>query len=257
MASGATFHKLTASYCAAAAQRVLSKLLTVEMEQASRDLRSIVHCMEMYRMPSMAEAAQIRDVAARHEYVFDNGLSSPDFFDVEKRMASEEFEILRRRIDVSKGVLEVGCFTGLNLIGLAILGCNRVAGIDFVRGAVQWCHDEAVRRGYCVMAGCSTFPPKDEYNIPRHKAPQIICFDVLEHQRNVGQFLDGVDRALAPDGRAFFLVPKGREYYDCGHVAFFPDAECLHNVLDYVFEVDELFELKTCKKLFASCRRRS
>ena len=202
-------------------------------------------------MPSMIEAAKIMDVAARHAYVFDNGLSSPDFFDVEKRMASEEFALIRDHCQYDHRILEVGCFTGLNLLGLATLGYQRLIGVDFVAGAVDWLNKEALRRGLAGVTGIHThFEPSRDID-------RIICFDVLEHQLDVGEFLMNVTVSLKPDGRALFLVPKGREYFDCGHVAFFPDLACLRNVLEYFFEVEELFELKTCPKLFASCKRRS
>lgn len=204
--------------------------------------------------PSMEEAANIRDVAARHAYVFDNGLSSPDFFDVEKRMASEEFRLIVSHSDRDNSVLEVGCFTGLNLLGLEILGYTNLIGMDFVEGALKWCREQS--QGL-VKTIHETFPLLGKHDIPHDFTfDRFVCFDVLEHQLNVGSFLTGVQRLLKPTGRALFLVPVGREFYDCGHVAFFPDAECLRNVLDYVFEVEEIFELKTCKKLFASCRRR-
>lgn len=206
--------------------------------------------------PSMAEAAKIRNVAARHAYVFDNGLSSPDFFDVEKRLASEEFGLLRERIQPKQTILEIGCFTGLNLLGLSRLGYEHLTGVDFVRGAITWALEQEPELNVWV----GEFPPCARWAF----FDCIICFDVLEHQRNIGAFIESVVDHLYPkdSGRrnaahAYFLVPVGKEYYDCGHVAFFPDAECLRNVLDYVFEVDEIFELKTCKKLFASCRKRA
>lgn len=205
--------------------------------------------------PSMSEAAKIRDVAKRHAYVFDNGLSSPDFFDLDKRMESEEFHLLRERIKTTDSVLEVGCFTGLNLLGLRKSGhTGFLRGLDFVWGAIHWLDQESERLGANINAQEEVFPFDTDHIDDYHK---LICFDVLEHQRNVGDFLDAVPILLKDNGRALFLVPKGREYYDCGHVAFFPDVECLRNVLDYVFEVEEIFELKTCKKLFAACRRRN
>lgn len=105
-----------------------------------------------------------------------------------------------------------------------------------------------------ALASVAEHSPDDLGALPKFN--RVICFDVLEHQLNVQMFLNGVNNCLAPNGRALFLVPAGREYFDCGHVAFFPDSECLRNVLDYVFEVDEIFELQTCRKLFASCRPR-
>jgi len=205
----------------------------------------------------MAEAAKIRDVAKRHAYVFDNGLCSPDFFDVEKRMASEEFWLLRERISLQDTVLEVGCFTGLNLLGLAKRGHSGLFGIDFVQGAIEWLDSESESRGLSVSTMCDNFPNNERLFPFPPIAGRVICFDVLEHQNNDGMFIEAVEGRLALDGRALFLVPIGKEFYDCGHVAFFPDAECLRNVLDYVFDVEEIFELKTCRKLFASCKRRT
>lgn len=207
--------------------------------------------------PSMAEAAKIRDVAARHAYVFDNGLCSPDFFDLPKRMVSEEFGLLRERIKPEQSVLEVGCFTGLNLLGLASVGHSKLHGVDFVRGAVEWLMKKAFERNASISARVSTFSDEFELASDWGKFDSIICFDVLEHQLNCGLFMQQISRCLTDGGRALFLVPIGKQYYDCGHVAFFPDDECLRNVLDYVFDVEEIVTLKSCWKMFASCRKRS
>lgn len=203
-------------------------------------------------MPSMSEAASIRDVAKRHAYVFDNGLSSPDFFKVEKRMASEEFKLLREWIKPEWNVLEVGCFTGLNLLGLAKLGhSGTLCGVDFVSGAIDWLIKNSTQWTNVVAFG-AMFPPSRGHC----QYDAVICFDVLEHQQNVGQFLDGVVDQLVPGGRALIMVPAGKAFYDCGHVAFFPDEECLRNVLDYHLEVHKVERLKTCDKMFAVCSRR-
>lgn len=203
-------------------------------------------------MPSMEEAVKIRDVAARHAYVFDSGLSSPDFFDVEKRMASEEFGLLRKHVEKHADVIEVGCFTGLNLIGLAREGhTGLLEGVDFVKGAIEWLRNNGGKK---IKSTWCEFP---EYGLQASQFDTAILFDVLEHQRNAGQFLEGVAHVLRPGGTALILVPKGREYYDCGHVGFFPDAECLRNVLDYVFDVEECYELASCDKIFAVCRKRA
>src|SRR5262245_27042235 len=101
--------------------------------------------------PSMLEAAKIRDVAARHAYVFDNGLCSPDFFDVEKRGQSEEFCLAPERIQPHDKVLEIGCFTGLNLINLRLRGhTGELKGIEFVSGALEWLadHDPSPRESF-------------------------------------------------------------------------------------------------------------
>ncbi len=206
----------------------------------------------MPEAPSMQLAGSILDIAARHAYVFDNGLCSPDFFDVEKRMASEEFALLRERCETDQRILEIGCLTGLNLLGLATLGYEQLQGLDFVAGAIDWLRAETRRRGLNIQATWV-----DQYPCALHfDFDRMICFDVLEHQQNVGKFLSSTLRDLTPNGRILFLIPKGREYFDCGHVAFFPDCECLRNVLEYFFEVEELFELKSCPKLFACCKRK-
>lgn len=204
-------------------------------------------------MPNMKEAAEIFDVAARHSYVFDNGMSSPDFFDVDKRMASEEFQLLAGRVEKHAKVLEIGCFTGLNLLGLSRLGCDKLHGFDFVKGAVDWLKSQD--KDGAIDAWCETF--NSIYASVEHPDIEaVICFDVLEHQLNVGEFLAGVAKILASNGRLLLLVPKGSSYFDCGHVSFFPDCECLRNVLEYFFDVEEIFELKSCPKLFACCKRK-
>lgn len=204
-------------------------------------------------MPSMSEAAQIRDVAKRHAYVFDNGLSSPDFFDVKKRMRSEEFHLLQNHVSRSWDVFEVGCFTGLNLLGLARSGhYGDIVGVDFVPGAIDWLKKQA-RDVIRLHAFCDSFPCLR----PHRHYDAVIAFDVLEHQQNVGQFLDGVVAALRPGGTALILVPTGKAFYDCGHTAFFPDEECLRNVLDYHLDVLSIQKLTTCEKMFAVCTRRN
>lgn len=208
-------------------------------------------------MPSMQEAAKIFDVAKRHSYVFDNGLSSPDFFDVEKRMESEEFATIKDRCNFGDKIFEVGCFTGLNLLGLAEIGYGQkdgtLTGLDFVEGAVSWARSEHAKRGKgrIEFVSCEF----DQF-LFKETQDRIICYDVLEHQLNVGNFLWRVAHNLKKDGLALFLVPKGREYFDCGHVSFFPDTECLRNVLEYYFSIEETYELKSCPKLFACCKRK-
>ena len=200
----------------------------------------------------MVEAAKIRGVAERHAFVFDAGHSAADFFDVAKRMASEEFALLRRHVKPDQDVIEVGCLTGLNLIGLARKGhAGQLVGIDFVQGAIDWLKEN---KGSAAVEGhCAEFPCR----FAGTEFDAAICFDVLEHQRNQGQFLEGVARVLRPGGTALVLVPARKEYYDCGHAGFFPDAECLRNVLDYAFDVEQCFELASCNKLFALCRKRA
>lgn len=203
----------------------------------------------------MSEAAQIRDVAKRHAYVFDSGHSVADFFDVEKRMKSEEFGILRSRVNPEWNVIEVGCYTGLNLIGLAQSGHNgHLCGVDFVQGALDWLAQQVKARSLSIGYATTEFPKT--IGLPENYYDAAILFDVLEHQRNAGTFLEGVADILRPGGISLVMVPARKEYYDCGHVGFFPDAECLRNVLDYVFDVEECFELASCNKLFALCRKR-
>lgn len=202
----------------------------------------------------MRDAERILDVVARHAHVFDSGESSRDFYDLPKRIESEEFRLLRDRVRLDDDTIEIGCYTGLNLMGLNRTGhVGRLTGLDFVQGAVDWLrehwegHPDALRTICCEFPG--SFPVGPIYDT-------AICFDVLEHQRNVGQFLDGVASVLKPGGKALFLVPARKEYYDCGHVAFYPDEECLSNALNYSFQVEECFELASCNKIFAQCRRR-
>lgn len=199
-------------------------------------------------MPSMLEAAQIRDVVKRHAYVFDNGLCSPDFFDVEKRRHSEEFRLLEG-IPLDCRILEIGCFTGLNLLSLWP-HYRHLTGIDFVPGAVAWLCDQAKLRGMQIETIVG-----DERMCFGRTWDRIILFDVLEHQLNIGCFLSRVSRLVEAGGQALFLVPAGREFYDCGHVAFFPDEECLTNVLNYYFTVLETQRLE-CGKIFARCAPR-
>jgi 2-polyprenyl-3-methyl-5-hydroxy-6-metoxy-1,4-benzoquinol methylase len=201
----------------------------------------------------MNEAARIHDVAKRHAFVFDSGHSCADFFDVDKRMGSEEFSLLKKHVKPEQDVIEVGCYTGLNLIGLARLGhTGNMTAVDFVQGAIDWLKGNWPSSAPVLTAICREFPNFFD----GHKHDVAICFDVLEHQRNQGQFLEAVSEILNPDGVALILVPARKEYYDCGHVGFFPDAECLRNVLDYVFDVEECYELASCNKLFALCRKR-
>lgn len=209
----------------------------------------------------MEEANKIRDVAARHNYVFDNGLCSPDFFDLDKRMASEEFGLLLLHCQPEHKILEAGCLTGLNLLGLATMGYKHLRGIDFVQGAINWLHEEAAQRDLLIESSCLPLPGTDRtefvFKSMDKSVDRIICFDVLEHQLNVGVFLQRVADMLVPGARALFLAPEGSHYFDGGHVSFFPNCDCLRNVLDYYFDVIEIRRLESCPKLFAVCERRA
>jgi len=201
--------------------------------------------------PSMAEAAKIKDVAARHTYVFEHGLTDRGYYDLAARMDSLEFELLCDYVSPTDDVLEVGCLTGLNLLGLAKRGLGgTLTGIDFVEPAISWLRNTAQEHGITVRAICGEFC--DAKLVP---CDSLICFDVIEHQLDMGRFLRRVHALLLPpDGRVVFLVPEGRHYHDCGHVAWFPDVECLRNVLEYFFHVDRL-ELLPTNKFFTVCSR--
>lgn len=204
---------------------------------------------------SMADAAKIHDVAQRHAFAFNNGLSHKDFFDVDKRMKSEEFKLLAKHCDKGHDILEVGCYTGINLLGLGLYGYTSLTGIDFVHGAIEWLEYKAREMEVSINTLCAKFPEQVDH-LSSDKFDRIVLYDVLEHQLNVGEFLKEVNRFLKPDGQALILVPAGKEFYDCGHVAFFPDEECLFNVLDYFFDVQAIHWLQDSKKLFAICNKR-
>jgi cyclopropane fatty-acyl-phospholipid synthase-like methyltransferase len=200
----------------------------------------------------MRTAATIADVAARHAWVFDNGASDQDFFDLPKRVQSNEFWKLLEHVGPDDSVFEIGCLTGLNLLGLATANRGRsLVGIDFVGSAVQWMLEKAVTLGVDDrVSGCiGTFDSRRIKTTDR-----VICFDVLEHQLDVGAFLTAVKSCLrTTESEALFLVPEGAHYNDCGHVAWFPNPDCLRNVLEYFFDVHEI-EVLPCHKIFAACR---
>ena len=212
----------------------------------------------------MEAAARIHDPAQRHAYVYDNGGSDKGFFDVDARIKSPEFSLLRDHCEKGHDILEVGCFTGLNLLGLGLLGYTSLVGIEFVRGALEWMEYKAHELRLKIPTCCAEWPcdyavqwccGTTVYEEGTKRFDRVILFDVLEHQQNVGDFLHYARAVLKSDGRALILVPAGREYYDCGHCAFWPDVECLENTLAYHFNVIECRRVD--RKLFAICEKRN
>jgi len=202
---------------------------------------------------TMEEAARILDVAERHSYVFDQGLCSPEFFDLEARLSSIELGLIRGYCERHHSILEVGCLTGMNLLALHRFGYVDLTGIDFVKAAIEYLNIEAEIVGANIETIHGDF--NHVFRSPPRKYDRVILFDVLEHQLNPGTFLENVAQQVASDGEVLILVPEGKYYLDCGHVAFYPTPQCLQNLLNYFFVV-KTSHVTNNHKIFAHCCRR-
>lgn len=195
----------------------------------------------IYEIVRIYQTDSIEDLISRHKLHF-----SHTSFEVEPLKK----ELLLEYIDKENSILEVGTLTGNNLFFLYENGYTDLTGIDFLEPAISIAENYQKEIGSNIKFECCDLYSFEEECI---KYDKIILFDVLEHVINVGLFLGKVKELLSEKGTVLVLVPKGKEFYDCGHINFYPDLECLRNLLTLYFHVEEMSELNN--KLFFICRK--
>jgi len=171
-----------------------------------------------------------------------------DCFKLENWRVSDSYKLIKKHCRPDQIIFEVGCLTGHHLILLSQekdFNGSDMFGIDFVPEAIEWAEENS--KDMEITFYLDHFP----IALPE-LADRIILFDVIEHVHNQLEFMDGVINNLSDDGEVLILVPRGREYFDPGHINFYPDAECLKNFLVYYFDVIETVELE--HKIFARCK---
>jgi len=173
----------------------------------------------------------------------------PYAFDLEKWRVSRSYELIKCYCGKDDAIIEVGCLTGHHLVLLEQEGYTNLTGIDFLQEAIDWGKEHS--KG-TIRFICEDFISRDNVWGSYDK---IICFDVLEHQMNIGLFLQGVQFIMKPNAEALFLVPIGKEYDDIGHIAFWPDADRFKRTLERVFSKVEVWFEKDENKLFARCEK--
>ena len=173
----------------------------------------------------------------------------PELFDLDFWRETEEYKLLLEYTDPADRVLEVGCLTGHFLLLLEQEGYTKLKGVEFVDDAVFWIYTHHPDSKISIIP--AEF--EDTRIIPENT--KIVLFDVLEHVHNTCVFLTHTLNNLTPNGEVLIIVPKGDNYPSEGHVNFYPNTQCLEQLLDFYFDVIEIREIDDGKKLFARCKR--
>lgn len=100
-----------------------------------------------------------------------------------------------------KSVLDVGCGTGY---GCKLLSsrANKVTGVDQSSEAIDYCkkHYAGANIEYCVMDG-NTLSLATRFDV-------VVCYQVIEHMRDVQIFLEQLKSVTAPGGLILITTPN-------------------------------------------------
>jgi SAM-dependent methyltransferase len=174
-----------------------------------------------------------------------------ELFDLEFWKNQESFKIIKKYCNNNDSILEIGCLTGHHLILLAEEGYTDLCGCDFLEDAINWANNN--KKEYHIQFFIDEFG-KDR--IIYNEKDKIILFDVLEHIHNIEQFLKSVDKVLKDNGEVLILVPKGKHFFDPCHVNFYPDIDCLSNLIINYFDIIETYDADNDRKIFMRCRKK-
>ena len=180
----------------------------------------------------------------------------PDLFDLENWRKSESYALIKKYCNKNDSIIEIGTLTGHHILLLAQEEYwGKLVGIDFVKDAIDWANEKKEELGLDnknIIFNNSDFLKLCFHESDRYS--KIILFDVIEHVSNLELFLNKVISILNKNGEVLILVPKGREYFDPCHINFYPDEDCLRNLLQLYFEVIEAYEVEHNNKIFARCK---
>jgi 2-polyprenyl-3-methyl-5-hydroxy-6-metoxy-1,4-benzoquinol methylase len=118
----------------------------------------------------------------------------------------------------ARSVVDVGCGGGDLLVRVAaLLGPERVAGIDTARSAVARAR-QLLPEGRFVVGDATRLDLGERFEL-------VLCTEVLEHVRDPGALLDALERLRAPGGAIVVTVPDGAiDDYE-GHVSFWTEEQ--------------------------------
>ena len=178
----------------------------------------------------------------------------PELFELDFWRKQESYSLLKRYCNQTDSILEVGCLNGHHCLLLAEDGYKHVIGIEYNRDCINLANTTKARLGLYSSPHflLGEFPQTTVY----HPIDKIILFDVIEHVTNLQGMFEECVRLLSNKGEVLVLVPKGKCYYDEGHINFWPDEEALSNHLTIYFKVVECNTVEDGKKLFARCNHR-
>jgi len=168
-----------------------------------------------------------------------------ELFDLSNWKESDSYKLIKEYCRPTDKICEIGCLTGHHLILLekeeGYKGFNMI-GIDFVHDAIQWARDNSEDSSIYF---CEDYWPIELVE----KMDRIILFDIVEHVHELRVFFKDIVDNLKDDGKVLILVPKAKEYFDKDHINFYPDGDCLKNLLVFYFNI-ELIEERD-NKIFA------
>lgn len=145
-----------------------------------------------------------------------------------RRSADDGVTAVRQHIERFDGLfpisptlhyLDMGCGRGELTIGLAMLGCTHITGIDLVPRNIAACQAFARQQGVenavqFICADMSRWTPRKKYDV-------LLSFDAFEHIANPGQFLGRMADFIVPEGVAIlgfgplFHSPFGDHMSEC------------------------------------------
>jgi SAM-dependent methyltransferase len=105
---------------------------------------------------------------------------------------------LEKTLSPQAKVLEVGC--GVGYLGKRLQASFRYTGVDVSEDAVVFAKKHGVNNVQVGEAECLPFPPET--------FEAVIAFDVVEHLKEPGQFLQEAHRVLRLDGTLLIRTPN-------------------------------------------------
>jgi 2-polyprenyl-3-methyl-5-hydroxy-6-metoxy-1,4-benzoquinol methylase len=164
--------------------------------------KDFVRCREcgLVRLDPLPSVA---DIAAYYDQAYDGG-SSTSFVEAEEiRRLIAEHRLARVRAVARPGRwLDVGCSTG-QFVEAAVREGITAQGIDVSPGAVRLARERGLQ---AEVARVEDFAPDGRFDA-------ITAFDVIEHSRDPGAFVDRLREWLAPRGKLVLTLPDVSSIY--------------------------------------------
>jgi 2-polyprenyl-3-methyl-5-hydroxy-6-metoxy-1,4-benzoquinol methylase len=145
----------------------------------------------------------VADIAAHYQEAYDGGSYTAFAAAEEIRRLIAEHRLARVRAVAPPGRwLDVGCSTGQFIEAAARAGMD-AQGIDVSPGAVRLACERGLR---AEVARVEDFAPDGPFQA-------ITAFDVIEHSRDPGAFVDRLREWLVPGGKLILTLPDVSSIY--------------------------------------------